>query len=462
MVNMISCESRLVCFVRMLVASALQFSALAALAQNVATQPPIVEVVPGVALPASDDAMERIEAVKTRAIVERFNADNPGAPRVALNVLTTGFEDDASNPALKITQMWTGERGFLLELFGLPRQGKIASAVMRRDTLRIRGKKGATSELVDAEGVTELRDRKGGAALVVNPGDTLYLRFERVDDYWPFTLYHVNRNGSESVYFDAVDPRFRERYDAMFAAATSSMTTPDAMKDFLFEFAANDPDKRATGVFVRLIKAMRDQNSFEGFYSAYLLIQDPEDGVKASKLARTDEHRMKLEHLAITGLVDKNRLFDIDLTVSPSRAESREVGNQGWLVGLFTGSLGKEMTRSAYRSIRGNLTIRIKATSPVKIRHGKYVAKFRVTAAAPNVTAAAGFLVGGGGASEVKSSLVVSVAFDGASAQATQSFDLGELQVAYYDRGTMNGYTRKRLTGDIVVEASLVGVEIAP
>ena len=235
--------------------------------------------------------LERVDADATRAIVKKFLADNPSPRKYVLNAVSQGYEDDEANPALKLNQIWVGANAVLLDITGLARKRNAVSAVMRRDTLRIKNSKGETSQLQAFEGVTELRDRRGGSALVVNPGDTLYLLFDKFDDYFAYSLSHVNRDSKESVYFDRVDPRFRERYDAMHVAAA----TPTGMKEFLVEFASNDPDKRVLRVFSKLLGEMRSQKSFEGYHVAYQLIGDPKDYDAMRRTASTSEQKAVIE-----------------------------------------------------------------------------------------------------------------------------------------------------------------------
>lgn len=59
---------------------------------------------------------------------------------------------------------------------------------------------------------------------------------------------------------------------------------------------------------------MLAQDSFKGFYHAYLLLQDPKDAEAASRLVRTDEHRRMMENVTVASLVDKSRLLDLDPT----------------------------------------------------------------------------------------------------------------------------------------------------
>jgi hypothetical protein len=231
--------------------------------------------------------VEQVAGDKKRVIVREFLANNPNAKKYTINQVSKDYEQDSGRPALKLNHVWIGEKTVLLELLGLPRRSNEASAIMRKDTLRIKTRRGSTSQLIGSEGAVELRDRRGGSALIVAPGDTLHLVFEKFDDFGSYALSHVNRDGRESVYFDPIDPRFRERYDAMFAATS----TPLGMKDFLVEFSTNDPDKRLMPVFTKFIGEMRNQRSFEGHYAVFQLMSDPKDYQAMKSTAVTEEHK---------------------------------------------------------------------------------------------------------------------------------------------------------------------------
>lgn len=245
------------------------------------------------ALEVFDDysQVEPVPADTRRAVVKRFLADNPAPRTYQPRITTQGYEEDESRPALRLEQIWVGEKAVLLEITGLPRKRSPASAVMRRDTLRIKNTKGEIKPLIAFDGVTELRDKRGGSALVVSPGESMFLLFDRFDDSVSYSLSHVNRDGRESFYFDAIDPRFRERYDAMFAAAV----TPLGMKDFLVEFANNDPDQRVMPVFAKLLREMRGLGTFEGHYGAFQLLGEAKDYEAMRRTATTDRHRAVIQ-----------------------------------------------------------------------------------------------------------------------------------------------------------------------
>ncbi len=231
--------------------------------------------------------VEQVAAETAQSVSKKFFAENPSARKYTVNLTSQDHEQNPTRPALTLKTVAVGEREILVELVGLPRTQNDASAVMRRDTLQMKNSKGQVAKLLAFDGVGELRDRRGGSALVVAPGDTLHLLFEKFDDYAAYSLFHVNRDGRDSVYFDPIDPRFRERYDAMHAAAN----TPLGMKNFLVEFANNDPDKRVLPIFAKFLGEMRKLKTFEGYQGAFQLMGDPKDYEAMRRAAQTDEHK---------------------------------------------------------------------------------------------------------------------------------------------------------------------------
>lgn len=243
--------------------------------------------VPGADLFQDFSQIEPVAASTARSVSAKFQRENPSARVFTLGRNSQDYDQNSTRPALRLDKVWVGEQTILFELTGLSRSQNSASAVMRKETLQIRNSRGQIGRLVSAEGVVELKDRRGGSALMVAPDDKLHLLFEKIDDYFAMTLFHQNIDGRESIYFDAVDPRFRERYDRMHSAAI----TPEGMKDFLVEFANNDPDKRVLPVFSKFIGEMRRLQSFEGYQGAFQLLGDPKDYEAMKRAAKTDEHR---------------------------------------------------------------------------------------------------------------------------------------------------------------------------
>lgn len=398
-----------------------------------------------------DDEFERIEADTSKKLLREFRGQNPDAREHKLGRTSMGYEEDSESPALRLDNVWVGSKSTLFEITGLPRKGKPNSAVLRRDTLRVSYGSGAETALLSSEGTTELRDRKGGSALIVSPGDKVYLLFGAIDDARPFTLFHVNRDSNKTIYFEDVDPRFRERYDAAFSKAI----TPDGMKDFLVEFARNDPDKRAPKVFAKLISEMRAQKSFEGYYTADLLIEDVADAKQAQRLATTEEHKRKLEHIAITALADKSRLLDFDVRLDPGSTSSGE-GRCIWLCRYnFSGT----------RAVNGTLTVKAKLTgsSPIRLRYGRYKVAFASRMTTPvHFERRSNWLGNASKDDDVVSNQMFTVTLSPPGYEATVPIAFGTVNVAWFERGSQGGWEARWATGDPQISVLFRSMELLP
>ena len=420
------------------------------LAQDQAPRPS-KEPAPGTEVNQSGDTVETIQADTSREIERRFRAENPVIREHLIGKISDVYED--GNPGLKLERVLIGSTGTLLEISGLARPGKSSSAIIRKDTFRILEAGGAIRALKFFDGVTELRDSKGGSALIVKPGDSLFVWFEPVDDYRPFSVEHHTWDYKPFVYFESIDPRFRERYDKVFVEANKPDATPEQMKDFLVGFARNDPDKRAGPIFLKLIQRMRAQNSFEGFYHAYLLLQDPKDAKAASRLVRTDEHRRMMENVAVVSLVDKSRLLELDLRLDTTATKTTE--GSCWMLCRYNFKALKPLT--------GAMTLRANVPgAPIKLRIGTYRVTLTATATMPR-------------SKQVRSSWVGN--FDGSNDQvitkdftftlappnysATVPLDLGTLDLAFAERGSAGGYTLIWATGNATTTANFKMMELA-
>ncbi len=263
-----------------------------------------------------NEILQTVLADTTRAIFKQFKIDNPDAREHKLSLVSEAFEEDPSNPAVKLERMWVGSKGTLLEITGLQRLGQPSSAIISPDTLQLTNLKTTqTSRLVTFDGVTQVKDQRGRVALILKPRDTMFLLMEPIDGFQPYSLDYLGWDRKSAKYFDRIDPLFRERYDRDFNVASNPAATPDQMKDFLIDFAKNDPDKRAAQVFVALIGRMRAQNTFEGYYNAYLLIKDPADAKAARLLVRTDDHRKKMDEI----LAEEQRQIEVKRKIDEER-----------------------------------------------------------------------------------------------------------------------------------------------
>lgn len=390
---------------------------------------------------AIEEFVQAIPADTTRAILKQFKIDNPEAREHKLGLISEAYTEDASNPALKLERLWVGGKGALLELVGLPRKGQRYSAAMSPKTLRLVNLK--TSEAVESLGVDGAElvlDQRGNVVLVLKPGETMYLLMGPVDDMQAMSLNYTGWDNKEAKYFDRIDPRFRERYDTAHQLALSTVATPDQLKDFLVEFARQDPDKKAPVVFMALINKMRAQNTFEGYYQAYLLIKDPADAKAAFKLARTDEHKAKMEDIAVATLVDKSRLLDLSFQLNPSTTSTGESG-----CGFSCNS-----NFNARRNVSGTLTVRAKqSASPIKLRLGTYQVVLNTELTLPRWGKQESGLSGNfDRKSDDSIKGTVTVVLAPPTYSATIPVDFGTVQVAYSQRGSSGSYTRYWAVGD--------------
>ncbi|MEW5995497.1 MAG: hypothetical protein AB1744_14030, partial [Candidatus Zixiibacteriota bacterium] len=306
---------------------------------------------------------------------------------------------------------------------------------------------GTTRSLRAFSGGQELRDPKGGSAILVRPGDTVYLLFEPVDDAHPFKLKHFLESGGSYDYFGALDPRFRERYDDAYAKAT----TPEGMKDFIVTFARNDPDGRVPQVFLKLIQLMRAQDTFEGYYTAYLLLQDPNDLRLASRLARTVEHQTKIEHMAIATLADKSRL--LSLSVTPKSASTSE--NEG---GCF---LFCRYNFTATRPVEGTISVGLSPRPPIKLRHGRYRVTFNASFHLPrSENRRSNYMGNYDGPDDQSASRDIVVELRPPDYKATANYSLGNATIAFFQRGSAGGYEAHWATGNATVTVSFKSMEL--
>lgn len=409
------------------------------------------ETTPSTEVKQTGDTVETIQADTSREIERRFRTENPVIREHVIGKMSDVYED--RNPGLRLERVLVGSTGTLLQISGLARPGKSNSAVIRKDTFRIREAGGAIRALKFFDGVTEMRDSKGGAALIVKPGDSLFAWFEPVDDYRPFSVEHHTWDYKPFVYFESIDPRFRERYDNVFVDANRPDATPEQMKDFLVEFARSDPDKRAGPIFLKLVQRMRAQNSFEGFYHAYLLLQEPKDAKAASRLVRTDEHRRMMENVAVASLVDKSRLLDLDLRLDTTATKIAE--GSCWMLCRYS--------FKALRPLKGVVTLRANVSgAPIKLQIGTYKVTLTATATMPRSKQVRSSWVGNfDGSNDQVISKDFTVTLAPPNYTATVPFDLGMLDLAFAERGSAGGYTLIWATGNATTTANFKLMELA-
>lgn len=396
----------------------------------------------------SDGGEENYEVVEAPAAAPYRQAFLAAHPDIREQRLDKRTGDDGG-PALRLTRLWSAPDGFLMEVEGLPRPGNANSAVMRRDTLAVIEKVGGRRDLREFSGGQELRDPKGGSAIVVRPGDVVYLLFEPVNDAFPFRLIHRLPAGGIHDYFGWLDPNFRQRYDEAYAKAT----TPEGMKDFIVAFARNDPDGRVPQVFLALVQRMRDQKTFEGYYNAYLLMQEANDLRMASKLARTADHQAKIEHMGVATLVDKSRL--LTLSVTPRATSTSENEGSCWMFCRYN--------FEAARPVRGTLAVGLNPRAPVKLRYGRYRVSFDANAYLPRTENRRSNWMGNrDGPSDQRLSETITVELSPPNYSARVDYDLGGVVLAFFQRGSAGGYEAHWATGSAEVTVAFKSMELLP
>ena len=401
----------------------------------------------------ADDELQPVAPASTRAeLLQRFMTMEPQAREHVLNLNANAYTDSEQRSPLRLKRMWVGRQWTLVEIEGLTTEApRNFSAVIRFETFELVHAQGS-AKLEAAEGATILQDRQGGRAITIKPGDSVLAMFSgTVDDLRPMRLQHTTPVGTY-VYFDDMDPRFDERYDAAYRAAKVKPADPEAMKDFLVGFARKDPKGRVREVFVELIGAMRAENSFEGYYHAYLLLQDPSDARKASRLASKPEHQAMIENLAVATLAEKTRLIDFEVQISAG-ASQREEGSC-WMFCRYN--------FRAIKQLYGQIQVKAnKPGSPMQLRVGTYVAKFEVTVDQPRHYLRASNWLGSADRQEVHQEKAnFSVTLAPPIFTASQAIRLPTLEIAFMQRGSAGGEEGHWATSDPTVTVRLKSLEL--
>ncbi len=408
---------------------------------------------PGNTSAESEAKLERFSAESGEQLLKQFLRDNPRARQHKLGLVSEAFTEDPSNPALRLERVFVGSKGTLLEIVGLNRVGRPDSAVIAYSSLRLIDFEKNEHSPLAFKGVGTVRDKHGEVALVVRPGERLYLLMPAIDDFRPFALAYMGADLQFSRYFDEIDPRYRERYDTLAARALSSTATPEQMRDFLVEFARDDPERKAPQVFLALINKMRAQNSFEGFYSAYLLIQDPSDAKAAFRLSRTDAQRAQMENIAVATLVDASRLFDMQFQVMPGSTSSGE----GQCM------LPCSSNFRASRVFGGSVALKVRAAdAPIKLRHGSYKVTFDTELIVPRWLLRDSALHG---KADQRSDDIrkgkVTLTLRPPDYSAAVNFEFGKFDIALFERGAGGGYTAYWADGEARATVKMRSVELA-
>lgn len=372
-----------------------------------------------------ESSEETINRLNTN-LYNRFTKANPNATLLEIQKNADGYDEDHSNSALRIERMWTSENGTLIEFFGLSRPNAQFSAIIHKGSFRIKGFHGESWNLKEVDGIEEQVDGKGETALFVRPKDKFYVLFDKVDTYYPFSIDHLDTRKYRSVYFTDLDPRYIDRYHDAYKDAD----TPDKLYKFIVTYASNDPDKLMSPSLQRLLTMWRDRNDFEGYYSAYLIAQSSSDAKMAQNLARTAEHKAKLENMAVVTLVNKSRLFDFDLKINRTSVNNSEGS------GLIS-----NYNFTADASIKGRVSLKLNKNSPIKLKYGTYRVVLESTITYPrHYQRRSNWL---GNADNTNPEVIkkeIPIIVNPTSQNTFVDVDFGTLTVAFFQRGIMGGY----------------------
>ena len=218
-------------------------------------------------------------------------------------------------------------------------------------------------------------------------------------------------------------------------------------------YAGNDPDKRVPEVFMQLMQDLRDLNTFDGYYQAYLIAQDPKDARMAQRLASSDAHKAKLENLAVATLADKGRLFDFDLKPSVGRVKESE--DSCWFACRYN--------FWATRDVFAKLTVRQRRDSPIKLRHGKYRVTFAGSLNLPKWQIRESNWHGDyDGPDKETEKFTQQVIFELGQTKAETEFKVGNITLATFERGSAGGYHGIWATADPTITLSIKSVELIP
>ncbi|WP_146204644.1 hypothetical protein [Massilia glaciei] len=245
-----------------------------------------------------------------KAAIEEIKRESPGTREWTVEKSSEAYDEDHSNPALRMEKMWANEKGTVVQISGLARSRSLYSAVLDIQSLRLfnLNTKKYSKYITHMGGATSTGQNKNhpeAATKMVQlkQGESLHVFFEPIDDMDPHSLRYSNWAGGEDSYFDRIDPRFTERYDQLYAKASGKEAKIPDVKAFLLQFAHNDPRNMVKPVFVNLIRRLHSQDTFDGYYQSYLLIKDPADAAAAKAKAETAEQQEKI----VAAMADEQR-----------------------------------------------------------------------------------------------------------------------------------------------------------
>lgn len=213
----------------------------------------------------------------------------------------------------------------------------------------------------------------------------------------------------------------------------------DAQREGLLEDEYADVAVRDTA-FARLRTDYLQRREFAPLYRLYKLRDDISLIKAAQGFARSADDRRKLEEIAVAKAKNPRRIFDVSGEFASTSVTSNVKENMGYFANF---------TVNVFKQIRGTVNVKLRPDSPLKLRHGRYTAWVDVGLYVPRDEELRSGILGNKNTSpNILKSETVSVTLSPPHYEGAVSFDFGNLNVGYFQSGSMGGYTAIRLTED--------------
>jgi hypothetical protein len=205
-----------------------------------------------------------------------------------------------------------------------------------------------------------------------------------------------------------------------------------------------------------LVKVVRQRGRFDDALQAHQATGDLMFVDKLQDLARSPAERASLELVAVNVLPDKSSLIDFDFDLERTTASGGLIEG-GHFLNFIT---GKDVRRAGHKVIRGILTVKLNPNRPVQLAQAQCRFVFELVASARGTRSARGFTLQGDSEISRRVSTRVTVTLGAGNDMARIQANLGDMEVAYLDRGAAGGYTSRVVDGDGTVEVQLISTEV--
>ncbi|QPL56068.1 hypothetical protein [Vibrio navarrensis] len=236
------------------------------------------------------------------------------------------------------------------------------------------------------------------------------------------------------------------------ASISKILTSENDYEKYLKDFAKTkyqDVYQQTKETYVALL---RDKGQFLAQFRAYQLTLLPSDGQKSQQLAKTTEHHKTLEAFAFESIKNKDGLFRLELTDLDSSVDGRKISRWG-----LASEYSYEVNATA--SVGYQLRLGSNATFIPEYHDFNVVIEFSFNLPLEKEVKAKLF-----GTSTTKPHIsleqVVSSRLSSDNATARNAVRFGAFQTAYFDRGTLGGYTAVYPDGVAKISAEIKSVSL--